>query len=291
MKKDIVLFKPKRHAYDKPTSKKFQPRCLIDREDFSQSKGYNFNDENAENFQPSFLSIFYELMYEKSALKDHFGVVNCMGLDEFYGRNFWPLLPSFFFKFTYENPAWRHVFNAEICIGQKNFQFMVCFENFQPSKERQQVLNWELIFLSKSEFLSHVSSTYLLDDSQDVFCRFFVETPQALRYDDMVDIVHGNQGGHLLECVDQPFERQVMRYGDLMWSKEGLSLSYFSPIQAWIEKSCESAYQPWHIFDTLVHDLMIIFSHNVIYFPTHIYLVMSISLVWFITKQKGNFML
>jgi hypothetical protein len=42
------------------------------------------------------------------------------------------------------------------------------------------------------------------------------------------------------------------------------------------------------IFLTLIHDLMMIFSHNVMYFPAHVYLVMNISLFWFITKHKGK---
>jgi hypothetical protein len=104
-------------------------------------------------------------------------------------------------------------------------------------------------FFFKIKFSSHVSSTYLLEGSQDVFCIFFVELPQAWLCEDVVD-VHGGQGGHLLEYVDQPFERHMVHHGDLVWSKDSLSLSYCSPIQEWIEKSCESAYQLWHIFDS-----------------------------------------
>jgi hypothetical protein len=72
-----------------------------------------------------------------------------------------------------ETPTGKCVFNAEICMGQKGFQFVVSCEKFKPHIERQQALNLEQIFFTKSEFSSHVSSTYWLKDSQDVFKDFF----------------------------------------------------------------------------------------------------------------------
>jgi hypothetical protein len=127
-------------------------------------------------------------------------------------------------------------------------------------------------YFFKSNGFSHVSSIYMIESNKEgkqYSCRFLLEPPS-----------------------------KPLLLDGLMSNNDGLSYAYvkkddyISPIHLWIEEACNNIGKPWHAFILLSHDhdpTSYFGQGKVKEMPTYAYLILDVSLFWFMTKHKGKF--
>jgi hypothetical protein len=127
-------------------------------------------------------------------------------------------------------------------------------------------------YFFRSNGFSHVSSIYVIESSK--------------------------KGNNILVGFywSLPFEPLLL--DGLMSSNDGFPYAYakkydyISPIHLWIEEVLQQICKPWHDFIFLPHDhdrTSDFDRRKVNKMPTYAYLILDVSLFWFVTKHKVNF--